>query len=162
MKVRAPAKSQRGGPRKSPARGVKRLQIGPIISADMKRRLDQEAERSGRTISQVVEWLLEYALAYNEIQREVGEPLAQIAAKNFRAEMRRRGWVPFRDPKRPGLWLEPKYVAERSGFIAWTDEEKADLDLRKEKVVRPDDMTDEEWAQFNEDRKAGRIKDEEK
>jgi len=124
MKGKASAKGQRGGPRKSPARGVKRVQIGPIISADMKRRLDREADASGRTISQVVEWRLEHGYAIDDTLRAMGRSFEGIDRENFEMEMRRRGYKPIHDARLGRLWAPPEAPLPSSGFIDRTEEEK--------------------------------------
>jgi hypothetical protein len=127
-KMDTPAKKKRGPgrPTKPPPRGKKRVQVSMIFSAETKSRIDQEASRSGRTLSQVGEVLIEKALTIDSTLRQMGRSLSGIDRENFEMEMQRRGYTKLYDPREPRgySWRNPEAPGERSGFIPWSEGEE--------------------------------------
>jgi hypothetical protein len=122
--VDAPSKKRGPGrPTKPPPRGKKRIQVSMILSAETKKRLDQEAKVSGRTLSQVGEWLIDRALTLDDTLKQMNRSLTGIDRENFEIEMRRRGYTKLNDP-RGVVWLPPGAPVERSGFIPWAEDEQ--------------------------------------
>jgi len=118
-------KPRRGRPIKPQPRGRKRVQISLIIDTATKTRMDKEAKDSGRTVSQVGEWLIEKALTVDDVLRGMGRTMQGIARENLEAEMLRQGWAKHHDSGRV-MWLPPeRSPVERSGFIEWSEEDQS-------------------------------------
>lgn len=119
-----------GRPVKPVPRGKKRIQVSMILDAKIKTRVDKEARDSGRTFSQAGEWLIERALCLDDVLKSLKRPLSDLSnidPENFEIEMQRRGFTKIYDPRAHGgyTWRNPGAPGERSGFIEWTEKEKA-------------------------------------
>jgi hypothetical protein len=114
-----------GRPVKPAPRGRKRIQVSMILNAKIKTRVDKEARDSGRTFSQTGEWLIERALSLDDVLRSMKRSFSSVDRENFEMEMIRRGYTKLLGSRHgPVVWLPPEAPVERSGFIAWTEEEQ--------------------------------------
>jgi hypothetical protein len=96
----------------------KRIQVGLIISAELKALIEKEAQRSGLTQSQVAERMIERARTYDVMFRAMNATLDDIRRRNVQAAMQREGYVPYRTPY--GMaYLPPDTPIEGSGFKQW-------------------------------------------
>ena len=117
----AKAKKRIGRPVKLTPKG-KRVSLGLKVTAEIKRLIDQEAEKSGRTQSQVAELLIERALQYDRTLQAMNTTLADMEKGNVETTLRRMGYTPVHDT-RGKIWREPGYQgAKRSGFVSEDDE----------------------------------------
>jgi|KBSMisStaDraftv2_1062788.scaffolds.fasta_scaffold1621431_1 hypothetical protein len=122
----ATAKKRIGRPAK-PAQERKRIQLGLIVSAKIKALIDEEAKNSGRTQSQVAEWLIERALQYDTMLSAMNTTVDQITRGNIEAAFQGKGYVPVRSSYGK-IWFPPDYPLERSGFQAWKPGEEPKVD----------------------------------
>jgi hypothetical protein len=107
-----------GRPMKPPT--GKRAQLTVLVRADIKRAIDQAAQKSGRTQSQEAEHWLERLLVYEATLRQLQTDLAGMEKGNIEPVLWRRGYSPVRtiiDGKVWKLWAEPDFPLERSGFM---------------------------------------------
>jgi hypothetical protein len=96
----------------------RRIQVGLIVSAETKALIEQEAQRSGLTQSQVAERLIERALTYDGMLKGMNATLDDIRRRNVQAAMQREGYAPHRTPY--GMaYLPPDTPIEGSGFKQW-------------------------------------------
>ena len=124
----AKAKMRIGRPIKPTPKGKKRLPLGLIVAAEVKRRIDEEAERSGLTQSQVAERLIERAFQYDNTLAAMRTNLADMERGSAEAALHRMGFTQHRDHvdatgKAWKSWLEPGHpkAPKRSG---WVEDEK--------------------------------------
>jgi post-segregation antitoxin (ccd killing protein) len=100
-----------GRPTKAPARGAKRIKLGHVVSAEIKRQLDKAAKDSGLSVSQVVERAIEAALRYETVfgtLNEADDRAREIATGKVQAALRRAGWKSFFEPRYGGdVWAPP-------------------------------------------------------
>jgi hypothetical protein len=120
-------KKRKGRPPKSPT--GKRVQLTTIVRADIKRRLDLAADKSGRTLSQELELLIERLMIYEAAFERMHTDATEMEKGNVEAVLWRLGYTPiqpFKDgqpqAKEGGgywkVWAEPGFPGiERSGFI---------------------------------------------
>jgi len=91
--MKTPGKAKRiGRPMKAPTE--KRVQIGPLIRASIKKRIDEAAMLSGRTISQEAEFLIERGLIADEIAKLSDTTQEDIHRMTLLAVMNRSGFAP--------------------------------------------------------------------
>jgi hypothetical protein len=113
----ATAKKRIGRPAK-PGHNRKRIQLGLIVTAETKAVIDEEAQRSGRTQSQVAEILIERALQYDKMLTAMNTTFDEIKRGNFEGALHREGYHPVRSPHGK-IWYPPNYPIQRSGFEPW-------------------------------------------
>ena len=107
-----------GRPVKPVPRGTKRIQVSMILRAEIKTRVDKEAKVSGRTFSQTGEWLLERALALDDVLKSMNRSLSGIDRENFEMEMIRRGYTKLRDPERTRrLYMAKPWSPRRAQWL---------------------------------------------
>jgi hypothetical protein len=116
-------KSRSGRPTKMPAPG-QRVSLGLKVTAETKRRIDLEAQASGRTQSQEAERRIELSFEYERAFGEARKVLAdarQINTDNMKAMMFRDGWQQVRGIG-GSAWFEPgadydRWLAENTSSI---------------------------------------------
>jgi hypothetical protein len=121
----ATAKKRTGRPAKPAER--KRIQLGLIVTAETKTIIDEEADRSGRSQSQVAEWLIEKALQYDRMLTAMNTTFDEIKRGNFEGALQREGYHPVRSSYGK-IWYPPDYPLERSGFKPWKPGEEPKVD----------------------------------
>ena len=121
----ATAKKRTGRPAKPAER--KRIQLGLIVSADTKATIDKLADDSGRTQSQVAEWLIERALHYDNVIAAMNATFDEIKRGNLEGAFQREGYHPVRSPYGK-IWYPPDYPLQRGGFEPWKPGEEPKLD----------------------------------
>jgi hypothetical protein len=104
-----------------PAAKRERQQIGLIVTAEMKRLIDEMAKASGRTQSQVAELLMEKAVQYDRTIAAMNKSLDEIRRGNIEGAFRAEGYTPIHSPYGK-IWHPPGYPIERSRFIAQEEE----------------------------------------
>jgi hypothetical protein len=83
-----------GRPLKAPAKAEKRVQIGPLIRASIKRDIDAAAKLSGRTLSQEAEFLIERGLLADTLAKLGNTTQEGIYHATLTAIMARYGLAP--------------------------------------------------------------------
>jgi hypothetical protein len=97
---------------------AERYSLGLIVTAEMKRLIDETAKATGRTQSQVAELLMEKAVTYDRMIAAMNRSLDEIRRGNIEAAFRAEGYTPVHNPHGK-IWLPPGYpIGARSGFIA--------------------------------------------
>jgi hypothetical protein len=107
-----------GRPMKPPT--GKRAQLGLFVRADIKRAIDQAAQKNGRTQSQEAEHWFERLLTYEATLKRMQTSLAEMERGSVEPVLWRLGYTPVRtriDGKIWKLWAPPGFPAERSGFV---------------------------------------------
>jgi hypothetical protein len=99
---------------------AERYSLGLIVTAEMKRLIDETAKATGRTQSQVAELLMEKAVQYDRTIAAMNKSLDEIRRGNVEAAFRAEGYTPVHSPYGK-IWHPPGYPIERSRFI--TEEE---------------------------------------
>ncbi|MGY3489626.1 putative transcriptional regulator [Bradyrhizobium sp. USDA 4011] len=108
-----------GRPIKPAAKGT-RVSLGLKVRPEVKKKIDEAAQKSGRTQSQEAEALIEHALAPYFMLEAMRATLAEIEKGNIEAAFRKAGYVKVRTRYGDG-WLPPGYPLPRSGFIEQED-----------------------------------------
>jgi hypothetical protein len=113
------------------SKGKKRIQLGIIISREMKARIEAMARKSGQSQGQIAELLMMEAFAYKDLIAATRKGIEQIHKGNIEAELYRLGWTRIRTPdpttgKVFSDWLEPGHprASERGGFMPWKEGEQ--------------------------------------
>lgn len=100
----------------------RRIQLGLIVSAETKALIEEEAQRSGRTQSQVAEMLIEKSLTYERTIAAMNATLDALQHRNIHSAMMHEGYHPQRT--RYGMaYLPPATPLDRSGFQLWDPDE---------------------------------------
>jgi hypothetical protein len=103
-----------------PEQRRERYSLGLIVTAEMKRLIDETARATGRTQSQVAELLMEKAVQYDRTIAAMNKSLDEIRRGNIEGAFRAEGYTPVHSPYGK-IWHPPGYPIERSRFI--TEEE---------------------------------------
>src|SRR5262245_60849443 len=72
-----------------------RYSIGTIVTAEMKKLIDETAKATGRSQGQVIEHLIEKALTYDRIVSGMNKSMDEIRRGNVEAAFRAEGYVPI-------------------------------------------------------------------
>jgi hypothetical protein len=86
------AKRRRGRPPKKVTREKKRYPLGLIVSAKIKRIIDERAKRDAKTQSRIAEELVDQALHTEHMLRTLNVSLEQMDRAKLETELRRRNW----------------------------------------------------------------------
>src|SRR3954462_5368790 len=93
-----------------------RYPLGLIVTAELKRTIDEMAKPGGRTQSQVAELRMEKAITYDQMLAAMNRSLESIRRGNIEAAFREEGYVSARSPYGM-IWYPPSSPIARSGFI---------------------------------------------
>jgi hypothetical protein len=94
-----------------------RYALGLKVCAEVKKLIDEEARRSGRTQSQVAELLIEKAIAFDRIVSGMNTTMEAIRRGNFEAAARAEGYRAVHSPY-GNIWLPRDYpLGQLGGFI---------------------------------------------
>lgn|SRR5262245_1447634 len=100
-----------GRPTKPPARRAKRIKLGLVVSAEIKRQLDKTAKDSGLSLSQEVERRVAESFRYETVLgplNEANDRVREIATGKVEAALRRAGWGSYFEPRYGGdVWAPP-------------------------------------------------------
>ena len=127
--------TKRGAPLK-PVSQRKTATLTVRLLADLRKRLEDEADASGRSVSEQAAYLMRLALmlnselkAYEDLQKDVDE--------SIKSAMYRRGWGKVVDPRYGGpVYIPPgQHALPSSGFIDPAEIEKT-VQETVEKVVK--------------------------
>jgi hypothetical protein len=129
-----------------PTADRKRIQVGLIITAETRAAIEAEAARSGRTLSQVAELLIEKALQYDRVIAAMNASLDEIRRRNIHAAMLREGYHPMQTPY-GRAYLPPDMPLERSGFKSWAPGELEAFGTETVEVPSPEPLTLEQARQ---------------
>jgi hypothetical protein len=93
-----------------------RHQVGLIITAEMKQTLERMAEESGRTQSQVAEWLMDRCIHYDRMLNVMNVSMEHIRSGNLERALREEGYTPVHSPY-GNIWYPRDYpLGARTGF----------------------------------------------
>lgn len=122
----------------------KRIQLGVIISREMKRRIEVLARKSGRSQGQVAEQLMLEAFAYHDLVAAMRKGFEEIHKGNVEAELYRMGYTLIRETDAAGkifkAWAEPGFpqplklgslTSQRGGFIPPDEGDPRSIELRQ-------------------------------
>jgi hypothetical protein len=100
-----------GRPTKPPARTAKRIKLGLVVSAEIKRQLDKAAKDSGLSQSQEAERRIEMSYNYERVLGEHQAALAKLGQMRLgetEKVLRDLGWGSVVEPRWGGrIWLRP-------------------------------------------------------
>ena len=114
-----------GRPLKAPAKTEKRVQIGPLIRASIKRDIDAAAKLSGRTLSQETEFLIERGLLADTIAKLGGTTQEGILERTLVALMNQYSITPIYGPDANGKTIIRDWKRGKlGGFIDTSKEDK--------------------------------------
>jgi hypothetical protein len=111
-------KSRMGRPPKSSSGERRTDTIAFRVRGSLGDRLRNAAAKSGRTLSDEVEFWVERALAYDEMMKTMRTTLAEIERGNVEAAFVRLGYTPVHAPNGDKIWVPPSYELGRSGFVS--------------------------------------------
>src|SRR5262245_13080869 len=100
-----------GRPTKAPARRAKRIKLGLVVSAEIKRQLDKTAKDSGLSQSQEAERRIAASFDYETLfgpLNEAADRAREIATGKVEAALGRAGWRKLFEPRYGGdVWVSP-------------------------------------------------------
>jgi hypothetical protein len=159
-----PASKAKIGRPPNKAEGPKRFSLGLKVTAETKAVIDREAQRTGRSQSQVAELLIEKALTYDQIISGLNQSLEDVRSGRIEAAFQREGyrWVhsPFGK-----IWLPKDHpIGSRGDFVPFEEGEyvppsvmippaeplpdnRGKPTATKERIARLDERLREEEAQ---------------
>jgi hypothetical protein len=139
---------------------AKRVQLGIIVSREMKARIAALARKSGRSQGQVAEDLMLRQFAYEELVAATRKRIEEIHKGNVETELYRLGYTLIRRADATGKvisreWLEPgssrplepgELASQRGGFIPWDKGEQPSGGMELRSRWREDGTEEVEWA----------------
>jgi hypothetical protein len=89
-----------------------RVQLAFIAKVKTKQEIERRARASGRSQGQVVEELVEKAIAYEDLVNTFGRALEDIQRENFETALQRAGYLPVRFVDGRKAWVHEPEAGE--------------------------------------------------
>jgi hypothetical protein len=99
------------------ARKGRRYQIGVIVTGDVKAIVARRAKKSGRTISREVEMMIERLLQYEQAFDQMKTSIEELRRNGVDSEFRRQGYMSVATAH-GNIWFPPGLPPEKF-FVNW-------------------------------------------